>query len=727
MNKILDRLKGKSIGIRIEDLDDETIAYLDDSNTRTHYINRDKEPKVSNLLGHFSTYSYLIWNIQADNWFLSNSLSNFEGQKSTILSPEEFRTAIGMVVERPTYEYISFPDAFNYSDVEVIVNHFGYKFYNYDGGPSVKTWLEDSKHLKAFGKPIGIVVGHKDKDIARVVNLSPFDPIPLYDYLKALPQKEAKAPSHDLKTMESTLSYTKQDLTWELLQTLDHSKTYKIFIDGEEGFLRRDAHFGTKEVYWFLHYDYCKVSGAICVDKLKKYSWSLKQESYLTDLYSNRGVKSLTIDLGSTEKSQDKPKQEDSKEMIVDEPLTFEKFQELPDGQRLIVHYPGDVRIEVVKKSFKSRLYLCSNDSRFGREKIVGHLDELCEELHNWSKVWNLGNRYGDDSSFKCIRLNSSSEVPVKIYLNGESVKLSDHVPSTSAALGKPIKDSDSYFVVGKSSGLFTVPDSGTYRIGDSLYSLSKGMEIDLDATKKSGRLSIHLGKPCGEVSKPEDIKFKAPEPTPDYIFSINNKLGIFTVPESGYYNINGKLMYLPYRAEVDLSKVGLKAEDDIEKLREAINVSTRIPKEYLLPRMNRWVIPPGLTYTNGKRVDSVEESYLDKIKRRFKHMFETKTKVSQLTLKTIHPDVLPEIGELICREIGANYKEKDGKIFLMKGAIIPMELTVERVTKLLVSRIEGKVWNEVKDSKAMSVINRLKLVKRITFENAEESLEDLF
>ena len=107
--------------------------------------------------------------------------------------------------------------------------------------------------------------------------------------------------------------------------------------------------------------------------------------------------------------------------------------------------------------------------------------------------------------------------------------------------------------------------------------------------------------------------------------------------------------------------------------------------------------------------------------------MFEPKTKVKELTLKTIHPDILPEIGSQICRYIGANYKEKDGKIFLMKGAILPMELTVERVTKLLTDKIVGKQWKDVKDSSAYQVLTSLKLVKTITFENVEETLEDLF
>lgn len=252
MNIIHNKLKHMRFTIYIADIDQEIINYLDNSDTYTHIIQNDHslERNVSTLISHYTGYDLLEW--ESAQWTLSHNNPDI-----LIINQKEFKTFIGII-----------PEEFKSTQVPLVK-------------PSLPMLLLGGTH-------------------------PPFD----QTFTRRVKPKETKMTSHDLKTMESTLSYTRQDLTWELLQTLDHSKTYKIFIDGEEGFLRRDAHFGTKEVYWFLHHDYAKVSGAICVDKLKKYSWSLKQESYLTDIYSNRGVKSLTIDLRSTEKSQDKPLQE---------------------------------------------------------------------------------------------------------------------------------------------------------------------------------------------------------------------------------------------------------------------------------------------------------------------------------------------------------------------------------------------------------------------------------
>ena len=121
-----------------------------------------------------------------------------------------------------------------------------------------------------------------------------------------------------------------------------------------------------------------------------------------------------------------------------------------------------------------------------------------------------------------------------------------------------------------------------------------------------------------------------------------------------------------------------------------------------------------------------LDENDFEIINRR-EQMFEAKTIIKSITLKEIHKDILPEIGRQICDKLGTEYKELDGKIHLVKGLIPPVELSEEKIKELFLPKLVTKEWTSVKDSKAMKILQELKLIKTIEFECPEETIEDLF
>jgi len=899
VNKILDRLKGKAIGIQITDLDEEIISYLDNSDTITHYVESGVEPKVGNLLNYYTSYKYLLWNLDTNNWFLSSKSTSSIYESRICLSQEEFKKTIGMVIERPDREYIVLPYVYNYEDIERIVDYLGYELS--DPGMSVEEWIKAGS--KRFGKIITLEIDHSIKACSRL-SFTKKDSIPLYDYLKNLSPKETKAPSLDLKTMESTLSYTKQDLTWEILQTLDHSKIYKVFIDGKECFLRRDTPYATKEVYWFLHSDI--LCGASCDNKLKKYSWSLKQESYLTDLYSNRGVKSITIDLGSTEKESKEIGEEVStnlflkigdllgeyeviksileiyinlgykllkppatinyvhewlrdpefvqeygyvkylcinrikktigrrhkdspvskkvepekllaslkssphvcpKEMTTGDvqPLTYKEFLALPEGQRFIVEYDKGERIEVVSKYFKGQNYLCSNNSKFGRSKMSSR-DEYSQELSGWSRVWSLGKPGDGQDDFTYNRLNDCRQ-SVKIYLDKSTEEISDlesrtwiYIPyldlddatkewlhnsdirwgrtkdkffhyvfdttqyillfnhlgdrciyntrNGSEYRGKidkgecelnrarDLKDFQAFIGMGVISHYkprlgyaYTIPETGHYDIGGVVNFYMKGSTIAVNAGDSTPyRIGVIATNPCVEIPLPETDKIdNVPVPR-----LLEANLWVACLRSEHYNKYQGTEVFQMRGWEK--SGITSKLEMTDREWDEYIKVTEgKISyKDFYLKRKSHAIRNLSYEGYNAYKklltVDDIvkKESYLDKTIRRIKNMFETKTIVEGFEVVDIHPDFVSEIGKKIASRIGLSYKEKDGKFFILKGSIFPVELTVELLKDLIVDRVKGKVWGDVLKSDVYIIAVELDLIDYISFRRPKKSLLEM-